>query len=74
MAPSISFPPAAQIEILNRSNWLLWSSRILVLLCMNRLRKHVTAEKDTANKDWDQGDAFGCPRDVYSEGRLDKHL
>ena len=53
MAPSISFLPAAQIEILNRSNWPLWSSRILTLLCMNGLRKHVTAEKDATDKDWD---------------------
>jgi hypothetical protein len=44
MAPSISFPPAAQIEILNGSNWPLWSLRILALLRMNGLQKHVTAE------------------------------
>jgi hypothetical protein len=56
MAPSISFPPAAQIEILNGSNWPLWSSHILVLLCMNRLRTHITAEKDTADKDWDMAE------------------
>src|SRR6266851_7365909 len=53
MAPSVSFLPAAQIKILNRSNWLVWSLRILVLLHMNRLQKHVTAEKTDANKDWD---------------------
>ena len=53
MAPSISFPPAAQIKILNGSNWPLWSSHILALLCMNGLRKHVTAEKTNADKDWD---------------------
>ncbi len=53
MAPSISFPPAAQIEILNGSNWPIWSSRILVLLHMNGLRKHVTAEKTNTDKDWD---------------------
>jgi hypothetical protein len=32
MAPTISFLPAATIEILNGSNWLTWSSRILTLL------------------------------------------
>ena len=53
MAPSISFPPAAQIEILNGSNWPVWSSRILALLRMNGLRTHITAEKDAADKDWD---------------------
>ena len=53
MAPLISFPPAAQIEILNGSNWLVWSLCILVLLCMNELQKHVTAEKTNADKDWD---------------------
>ncbi|SRR6266851_11711 len=53
MAPSISFPPAAQIEILNGSNWPIWSSRILTLLRMNGLRKHVTAKKTDADKDWD---------------------
>jgi hypothetical protein len=53
MAPSISFPPAAQIEILNGSNWPVWSSCNLALLRMNALRKHVTAEKNTTDKDWD---------------------
>ena len=53
MAPLISFPPAAQIEILNGSNWPLWSSCILMLLCMNGLRMHITAEKDATDKDWD---------------------
>jgi hypothetical protein len=53
MAPSISFPPAAHIEILNGSNWPLWSSRILVLLRMNRLWKHVTAQKTDTDTDWD---------------------
>jgi hypothetical protein len=53
MAPLISFPPAAQIEILNGSNWPVWSLRILMLLRMNGLQTHITAEKDAADKDWD---------------------
>src|SRR5216683_959458 len=53
MAPSISFLPAAQIEILNGSNWPVWSSHILTLLRMNGLQKHVTAKKTDADKDWD---------------------
>ncbi len=53
MAPLISFPPAAQIEILNGSNWPVWSLCILMLLCMNGLWKHVTAEKTNTDKDWD---------------------
>ena len=53
MAPSISFLPAAQIEILNRSNWLVWSLCILALLYINGLRMHITAEKDATDKDWD---------------------
>jgi gag-polypeptide of LTR copia-type len=47
MAPSISFPPAAAIEILDGSNWPTWSSRILALLRMNGLRSHVTKDKPT---------------------------
>ena len=54
MAPSISFPPAAAIKILNRSNWLIWSSHILVLLQMNGLQKHITKDTHSADdKDWD---------------------
>jgi hypothetical protein len=37
MAPSITFPPAATIEILDGSNWLSWSACILALLRMNGL-------------------------------------
>jgi len=53
MAPSISFPPAAAIEILDGSNWPTWSSRILALLRMNGLRSHVTEDKPAAPpSDW----------------------
>ena len=54
MAPSISFPPAAVIKILNRSNWPIWSLHILVLLWMNGLWKHITKDThSTDDKDWD---------------------
>jgi hypothetical protein len=53
MPPSLSFPPAAAIEVLDGSNWALWSSRFLALLRMNGQRKHVTADKDPADKEWD---------------------
>ena len=42
MAPSLSFPPAATIEILDGSNWGSWSSRMLALLRMNGMKSHVT--------------------------------
>jgi hypothetical protein len=53
MAPSITFPPAATIEILDRSNWPSWSARILALLQMNGLWLHVTSTKPTSNMEWD---------------------
>ena len=54
MAPSISFPPAAANEILDGSNWLIWSLCILALLQMNGLWKHITEDTHSADdKDWD---------------------
>jgi hypothetical protein len=53
MAPLISFPPAATIKILNRSNWPSWSVHILTLLQMNGLQLHVTGTKPTSNLNWD---------------------
>ena len=41
MAPTITFPPQAAIEILDGSNWPSWSSHMLTLLQMNGLRDHV---------------------------------
>ena len=54
MAPSISFPPAAAIKILDGSSWPIWSLCILTLLQMNGLQKHITKDTHSADdKDWD---------------------
>ena len=42
MAPSITFPPAAAIEVFNGSNWPSWSARMLALFRMNRLCDHIS--------------------------------
>ncbi|KAI0277973.1 hypothetical protein BC826DRAFT_976469 [Russula brevipes] len=53
MALSLSFPPTAAIEILDGSNWPLWSSRFVALLRMNGQCKHVTSDPDSGDKEWD---------------------
>ena len=50
---SLTFPPAAGIEILNGSNYTMWSSCILVLLQMNRLHTHTTQDMDPNDSTWD---------------------
>jgi Integrase core domain/gag-polypeptide of LTR copia-type/GAG-pre-integrase domain len=53
MAPTLTFPPAAVIEILDGSNWSTWSSRITAILRMNGLRGHITDDLTTpAAPDW----------------------
>jgi hypothetical protein len=53
MAPSITFPPAATIKILDGSNWPSWSACILALLRMNGLWLHVTGTKPASDTEWD---------------------
>ena len=45
MALTITFPPAAAIEILDESNWPTWSARMLALFRMNGLRDHFTGTR-----------------------------
>ena len=53
MAPAITFPPQAVIEILDGSNWPSWSSHMLALLQMNGLWDHVLGPAPaTPSADW----------------------
>ena len=51
MAPSITFPPAAAIEIFNGSNWPSWSARMLALFRMNGLRDHISIGSKPSDAD-----------------------
>ena len=54
MPLTIMFPPMAGLEILNGSNWSVWSSRMFALFWMNGLKTYITlATADANNKDWD---------------------
>ena len=68
MPITISFPPSAGIEILSGSNWVTWSSRMLALLRMNALRRHITETKPTADATWDaEEDALLGVLKIYSQ-------
>jgi hypothetical protein len=54
MPLTITFPPAAGLEILNGSNWSVWSSHMFALFQMNGLKTYITLATANANdKDWD---------------------
>jgi hypothetical protein len=54
MLLTITFLPMARLEILNGSNWSVWSSRMFALFRMNGLKTYITsATANTNNKDWD---------------------
>src|SRR6266478_3354254 len=75
MAPSISFPPSgsAAIETLDGSNWPTWSSRMIALFRMNRLKTHILDTKPASDKDWDAREEMVlgvlemyCQKDVWT--------
>ena len=54
MLLTITFLPVAGLEILNGSNWSVWSSCMFVLFWMNGLKTYITLVTTNANdKDWD---------------------